>query len=109
MKRFLINVSTSWCGEEESYSAIADNEEDLYDVADELAYENFSEFGGREKLSEELYPDLDITDDDAIEEADIQIDEVEHEHYFSNIEEWDESRPEEEWDSYELVYDKSKQ
>lgn len=44
MKRFLIHVSTNWCGMDYTYRAIADNPEDLYDLAEQLAYENFESY-----------------------------------------------------------------
>lgn len=41
MKRFLIHVSTHWCGEEDTFRAVAESESDLWDLAEQLAYDNF--------------------------------------------------------------------
>ena len=101
MKRFLLNVSTEWCGEENTYAAYAKSEDELYELLDELAYENFLEFGGLEKILKELFPDVEPEDytDEMYEEAA----KIEGEYYYGNIEEWDETRSEEEWNDYELV------
>lgn len=42
MKKFVITVDTCWCGMDKEYPAIADSEVDLWDVAEELAYQNTS-------------------------------------------------------------------
>lgn len=42
MKRFLIHVSTYWCGMDNTFRAEAESELELYEIADQLAYENFS-------------------------------------------------------------------
>ena len=46
MKRWLITCDTSWCGTETIYSAIANTQEELIDIAEELSYENFNDLGG---------------------------------------------------------------
>ena len=101
MKRFLLNVSTEWCGEENTYAAYAKSEDELYELLDELAYENFLEFGGLENILKELFPDVEPEDytDEMYEEAA----KIKGEYYYSDIEEWDETRSEEEWNDYELV------
>ena len=38
MKKFKINVHTNWCGEDNDFGAIADNELELQDIAQSLAY-----------------------------------------------------------------------
>lgn len=103
MKRFLLNVSTEWCGEENTYAAYAKSEDELYELLDELAHENFLEFGGLENILKELFPDVEPEDytDEMYEEAA----KIRGEYYYGNIEEWDETRPEEEWNDYELVRD----
>lgn len=103
MKRFLLNVSTEWCGQDNTYAAYAKSEDELYELLDELAYENFLDFGGLENILKELFPDVQPEDytDEMYEEAA----EIEGEYYYSDIEEWDETRSEEEWNEYELVRD----
>ena len=100
MKRFLLNVSTEWCGEENTYAAYAKSEDELYELLDELSYENFLEFGGFEKVLEQLYPDV---EGEYTEEMYNEAANVAHEYHFGDIEEWDETRSEEEWNDYELV------
>lgn len=103
MKRFLINCYTAWCGEEETYAAIAESEFDknLVSIRDSLAYDNFMEGNGPDEMYHEEYPDIDL--EDLTDEDKDAVDEGAY--YGSTIEEWDETRPEEEWDWYELVYD----
>ena len=45
MKRFLIHVSTYWCGMDNTFRAEAESELELYEIADQLAYENFQSYG----------------------------------------------------------------
>lgn len=102
MKRWLIICDTHWCGTESIYSAITNDKFDLLDLSEQLAYDNFNELtGGFEAILEELFPDeLEYTEEMENEAMDSECD-----FYSYNIEEWDESRPEEEWTWYELVYD----
>lgn len=51
MKRFLIHVSTYWCGMDNTFRAEAESELELDEIADQLAYDNFTieeleEYGG---------------------------------------------------------------
>lgn len=103
MKRFLLNVGTEWCGENNTYAAYAESKDELYDLLDELAYENFSSFGGFEKVLEELYPN--VKEGEYTEEMYNEAADVEPEYYHGYIEEWDETRSEEEWDDYPLIRD----
>lgn len=41
MKRFLIHVSTYWCGMDNTFRAEAESELELDEIADQLAYDNF--------------------------------------------------------------------
>lgn len=45
MKRFLIHVSTYWCGMGDTFRAVAEDETQLWDLAEELAYQNFQSYG----------------------------------------------------------------
>lgn len=103
MKRFLLHVNTEWCGEDNTYAAYAKSEDELYDFLEELAHENFSDFGGFEKVLEELFPG--VQPGDYTEEMYEKAAEREGEYYYGSIEEWDETRSEEEWDNYPLVRD----
>lgn len=45
MKRFLIHVSTYWCGMDSTFRAVAESETELWDLAEQLAYDNFQSYG----------------------------------------------------------------
>ena len=53
MKRFLIHCSTEWCGMDDTFRAVAEKEEDLWELADQLAYENFQMYGGIDLILED--------------------------------------------------------
>ena len=53
MKRFLIHVSTYWCGMDNTFRAEAESELELYEIADQLAYENFQSYGCEADIAEE--------------------------------------------------------
>lgn len=99
--RFLIKVTTNWCGMDQEYVAIASNEIILEDVASLLAYENFSDFDCQTYVLEELFPDV---EDDFDEEMIEAANSVEGDYYGYEIEPWDETLPEEEWSWYDLVF-----
>ena len=63
MKRFLIHVTTAWCGMDNTFRAIAENECDLYDIAQDLAYENFQSYDCKYDIAEEEGYDLDEMED----------------------------------------------
>lgn len=65
MKRFLINVSTYWCGTDDIYRAEAESESDLEEVAAQLAYDNYSSYGlDKDVAEEEGYDPEEMTDKD---------------------------------------------
>ena len=100
MKRWLITCDTSWCGTETIYSAIANTQEELIDIAEELSYENFNDLGGGfNSVLEELFP----YEEEYTEEMENEAMDKEHEFYSVVISEW--NLPEEEWDWYDCVYD----
>ena len=96
MKRFLIHVETEWVGTEEIYRAEAESREDLYEIAEQLALENFLACRFEETIAEEHGYDPDkMTDDDWNELWDT-IDESEY--YSWTIEEFKGTN--EEWEEY---------
>ena len=107
-KRFLINCDTSWCGENETFSAIAEDKNELKSVAQEAAWENFNNYpqSGLEGILSELFPD--VEDEDYSDEQMEEATEHEEEYYSYYIKEWDETRDEEEWNWYDLIYDCTK-
>lgn len=103
MKRFLIQVTTNWCGMDQEYVAIANDSMELDSLAASLAYDNFSDFDLHTTILEDEYPDV----DEYTDEMHSHVDSIKGDYYGYTIEEWDETRPEEEWEWYNLVYDSS--
>ena len=68
MKRFLIHVDTNWCGEEDTFRAVAESEIELWDIAEQLAYDNFYSFGHDQDIAEEEGYDPDeMTGEDSVQ------------------------------------------
>lgn len=59
MKRFLIHVSTSWCGMDDTFRAMAENDYELDEIANQLAYENFQFYDCENDIAEEFGYDPD--------------------------------------------------
>lgn len=57
MKRFLIHVSTYWCGMDNTFRAEAESELELYEIAEQLAYDNFQSYGCEADIAEGYDPD----------------------------------------------------
>lgn len=95
LKRFIIHVSTNWCGMDQEYPALAEREIDLWDLAEELAYQNFTNFGLWEDIAEEHgYDTSEMTDEDW-DELQSSVDDCEY--YSSHVEEF--TGDEEEWNN----------
>ena len=86
LKRFLIHCSTKWCGMDDVFRAVAEKEEDLLELADQLAYENFQSYGGIDLILEDY--DLDNLSEEEIDES---------AYYYASIEECEDD---DEWNSY---------
>lgn len=103
-KKVIIEVSTNWCGEDNNFSAIVnedyENDEVFMGICEELAFENFNDFDGLYAIVEELYPDF---EGEYTEEMIQEAANVEEEYYTYKILE-DEDYIEY-WDDYPLVYD----
>lgn len=52
MKRFLIHVSTYWCGMDDTFRAVAESEMELWDLAEQLAYDNFQSYSCENDIAE---------------------------------------------------------
>lgn len=104
MNKYLVTLYTNWCGEDNEYLAYAESESELESNADlgTAAYENFSDFGGFEKILEELFPDV----EEYTDEMEAEAAEVEREYYGYSIEEFPEDH-EESW--YDIIYDARKE
>lgn len=66
MKRSLIHVDTNWCGEEDTFRAVAEPES--WDIAEQLAYDNFYSFGHDQDIAEEEGYDPDEMTDEKWDE-----------------------------------------
>lgn len=64
MKRFLIHVSTSWCGMDDTFRAMAENDYELDEIADQLAYENFQFYDCENDIAKEFGYDPDDMEDE---------------------------------------------
>ena len=94
LKHFLIHCSTAWCGMDDTFRAVAEKEEDLWELADQLAYENFNSYGGTDLILEDY-----DTEDWSEEEIDAFVADIcECDYYYATIEECEDD---EEWNSYE--------
>lgn len=105
MNRYLLRVDTNWCGEDNTYGVICSNPDDpdLMNFFQLKAYDNFNDFGGFEKLLEEMFPEVEDG-----EYTDSQMDEAaefEGDHYGWTIDKFE--GDEEEWEWYEIIYDES--
>lgn len=96
MKRFLIHVNTNWCGMDDIYRAVASSEVELWDLAEELAYQNFQSYGPDEDIARDQGYDPDeMSEEDWDEMWEI----VDESNYYSNsIEEF--KGTDEEWEEY---------
>ena len=101
MKRYLIHLSTAWCGMDNSYSLETDSEiDELYDDVQIAAYENFQSIGCDEYVMEELFPG--VSSEDYTDEMWDIYNDSETEYYSYNIEEFDGS--DEEFNDYEKIW-----
>ena len=100
-KRFLITVNTAWCGEDNTYSAIANSEIELHDIAAQLAYDNFQSFDGLQGILEQNY---EPNEDGEYSDEDIDCASLEEGEYYGYIIEEFEG-DDEEFGWYDLVYD----
>lgn len=96
MERFLIHVSTNWCGMDNTFRAIAENECDLYDIAQDLAYENFQSYGCETYMAEEEGYDPDEMEDSDWDKLWETVDESQY--YDFDIEKFEGS--DKEWEEY---------
>lgn len=96
MKRFLIHVSTYWCGMDETFRAIAEEEVELWDLAEELAYQNFLSYGLEAEIAEDQGYDPDKMSQEDWDEMWEITDESTY--YSHSIEEFDGTDAE--WEEY---------
>ena len=78
---------------DDTFRVVAEKEEDLWELADQLAYENFESYGGTDLILDD-YDAEDMTEDEI---ETILEDIVESAYYYSSIEECEDD---EEWNSY---------
>lgn len=94
MKRFLIHVSTYWCGMDNTFRAVAESEMDLWDLAEQLAYDNFQSYSCENDIAEEEGYDPDEMEESDWDELWSRVDETTY--YNFTIEECEDD----EWNEY---------
>lgn len=92
MKRFLIHVSTYWCGMDDTFRAVAESEMELWDLAEQLAYDNFQSYSCENDIAEEEGYDPDEMEESDWDELWSRVDESTY--YSFSIEECEDD---EEW------------
>lgn len=102
-KKFIIDVSTNWCGEENSYAAYAESIYELDSIGACLAYDNFAEFEGFEAVKAELFPEI---EENYTDEQEIEAAEVEADYYSYTIREVETEDEISEFAYLDLVYDR---
>lgn len=75
MKRFLITVSTNWCGMDQEYAAMAESEWDLEDIAEQLAYDNFLDYDLWRDIAEDNGYDPDEMTNEEWDDFQMSVDE----------------------------------
>ena len=95
MKRFLIHVSTYWCGMDNTFRAVAESEMDLWDLAEQLAYDNFQSYSCENDIAEEEGYDPDEMEESDWDELWSRVDETTY--YNFTIEECEDDN---EWNEY---------
>ena len=96
MKRFLIHCSTFWCGTDNTFRVLAEQEEDILDLASDLAYDNFMAYADYDAILEELGYDHTEISDEKRDEILSEIDEGEYWYYII-----EECEDDEEWNNYD--------
>lgn len=106
MNKYIIHCVTAWCGVYEDYSALAESEGDLEDLAQDLSYSLFIGNDGWMDVAEECGYDPDAMTEEEWDNLYETTDEAMY--YWYSIELVDESDPGqlEEWRECELVYNK---
>lgn len=106
MNKYIIHCVTAWCGVYKDYSALAESEIELDDIAQNLAYSLFAEEDGWQLVAEECGYDPDAMTEEEWDNLYETTDEAMY--YWYSIELVDESDPGqlEEWRECELVYNK---
>lgn len=108
MNKYIIDVYTNWCGEDDTFCAIADSDsnEDLNNIAAMLSYDNFAQFSGFTTILEELFPE--VEDEEYTDEMIKEAMDIEGDYYGFTIREATDEELEY-WEDYELVYDGSQE
>ena len=107
LNKYLVKVETNWCGEDNTYSAIVDDERwlEFEGFCQDLSYTNFSDYSGFDGVLEDLFPDHEYGEEYSDEEIEEAYQE-EPNYYSYTIEPFE--GDDEEWNWYDLVWDNSK-
>lgn len=96
MKKYLITVSTNWCGMDQTYRAETENKLELEEIAMQAAIDNFNDYDCWEYVAEELGYTIDRMLEDDWNDVYNSIDESAYCDF--KIEEF--KGDEEEWNTY---------
>ena len=99
MKRFLIHVSTYWCGMDDTFRAVAESEMELWDLAEQLAYDNFQSYSCENDIAEEEGYDPDEMEESDWDKLWETVDESQY--YNFTIEEFE--GDDEEWEEDDII------
>lgn len=99
MKQFLIHVGTNWCGMNNTFRTMAENEDDLNEIANQLAYENFHSYGCEDDIAIEFGYDPDNMEDEDWNELWENVNKSDY--YYYNIEEFIGNYKE--WEEYDEI------
>lgn len=102
-KKYILHVSTNWCGEDQDYAIIKDENSNIDDFCQNIAWENFTEFEGIDAILEELFPEA---EGDYTEEQRSEAEDKEEDYYTWSLDEFNEDG-ETKWEWFELILDES--
>ena len=95
MKKFIITCNTKWCGTENQFRALAESEFDLDYLAENLSFDNYTDYFDAQDILDDLGYDIDDLSEEEIDTILENLDEAEY--YWYSIEECEN---EEEWNSF---------
>lgn len=99
MKQFLIHVGTNWYGMNDTFRTMADNEYDLDEIAEQLAYENFQSYGCEDDIAVEFGYDPNNMEDEDWDKLWENVNKSDY--YYYNIEEFIGNNKE--WEEYDEI------
>ena len=104
MNKYIIHCITAWCGVYEDYSALAESESELDDIAQNLAYSLFIENDGWVDVAEECGYDTDTMTEEDWDKLYETTDEAMYYRYEIELVDEDDKEALEFWKECNLVY-----